>query len=355
MYPKKRKYSLMATKAEKLKSGNYRVRTSYVDETGKQRFKSFTAETAKEAKYLALQFEVDHKHKAKPENISLREAMERFISNRGNLLSPATIKGYQQLKRNAYGSIIDRRLGNITTEDIQKAINEYAEEHSAKSVRNALALISTVLKKTYPSLYSDLIVVPDEEKKDIVIPTTEQVNSIIAATKGKPLYLPIILGALLGLRRSEIFALTWDDIDLEKNAITINKAKVQNEFREYVVKGTKTRNSRRTLTIPASIKEELLEMDKDKPLMALGVNQFSQRYRRLANKLNMPESFHALRHYNASIMLQLNVPNKYAMERMGHSTDNMLKKVYQHTFKSEQDLIADKLDEFFSGNINKED
>jgi integrase len=292
----------MATKAEKLSSGNYRVRTSYVDETGKQRFKSFTAATAKEAKYLALQFDLERKHKAKPENISLREAIQRYISNRENILSPATVQGYNQLLRNAYGSIIDVRLGNLSIEDIQKAINEYAEKHSAKSVRNALGLLSTVLKKIYPSLYSELIIIPEEEKKDIVIPTTEQVDAIIAAAKGKPIYLPILLGAMLGLRRSEIFALTWEDVDLDKNTITINKAKVQNKDKQYVLKKTKTKNSTRTLTIPAVVKEELLAMDKEQPLMVLGVNQFSQRYRRLASKLNCPESFHALRHYNALLL-----------------------------------------------------
>ena len=50
-------------------------------------------------------------------------------------------------------------------------------------------------------------------------------------------------------------------------------------------------------------------------------------------------------------MLQLGVPDKYAMERMGHSTNNMLKQVYQHTFESEQDAITNKMQEYFDSHI----
>ena len=57
--------------------------------------------------------------------------------------------------------------------------------------------------------------------------------------------------------------------------------------------------------------------------------------------------FHDLRHYHASIMLALGVPNKYAMERMGHATDNMLKTVYQHTMQDKQQEIARQLNRYF--------
>ena len=331
----------MATKVEKLNSGNYRVRTSWVDETGKQRFKSFTAETAKEAKFLASQFEVERKHKAKPANISLREAIERYISNRENILSPSTVLGYHRLKKNAYSSIIDMRLGNITKEEIQKAINDYA-----------LGLLSSVLKELYPAIDVNGIKLPQSRKKEIAIPTTEEINMMLEAAKDKPIHLPILFAAFLGLRKSEIFALTWNDIDLGNNTVNINKATVRNVDGQYVIKPTKTTNSTRTLSLPNLIIEELQERRQDgKELFDIALETFDNRYKLMIKRIGLKYNFHALRHYNASIMLQLNVPNKYAMERMGHATDNMLKKVYQHTFKSEQDIIADKLDEFFNNQV----
>jgi len=339
----------MATKPEKLDSGNYRVRASYIDETGKQRFKSFTASTAKEATYNALEFSINKKHKEKPENKSLREAIEQFISNRENILSPSTVVGYEQLKRNAYGSIIDMRLGILTKEDIQKAINEYSKNHAPKSVRNALGLLKAVLREVYSGLNTEGIILPQRRTKEMVIPTTEQVKNLIQAARGTDLYLPILLGALLGLRRSEVFALTWSDIDLLNKTITIDKATVRNKHSDWVIKQTKTTSSERKVSLPAIILEEL--KDDTKPLIVLRASQFSDRLSKLCKKLGIPTGFHTLRHYHASIMHQLNVPTKYAMERMGHSTDNMLKKVYQHTFSSEQDIISNRLDEFFDESI----
>ena len=338
----------MPTKIEKLPSGNYRIRTSYVDETGKQRFKSFTAPTPKKATYLALDFDIENKRKKIPNNISLKDAIENHINSRKHILSPSTIVGYNQLLRNAYSPILDSRIGNITKDSIQKTINEYAKNHSSKSVRNALALLSATLKEVRPDLDLELTL-PPNRKRNIIIPTTEEVKLILCESKGTTLYIPILFGAMLGLRRSEIFALTWQDINLKAQTITINKAMVLNELKEYVIKNTKTTSSERTLSLPQFIMREL--PNADKPLLELTIDQFSNKYRNLCGKLGVPQSFHALRHYNASVMLQLNIPNKYAMERMGHATDNMLKKVYQHTFKDEQDIVSERLDKFFEEQV----
>lgn len=58
--------------------------------------------------------------------------------------------------------------------------------------------------------------------------------------------------------------------------------------------------------------------------------------------------FYGLRHHNASVMLALGVPDKYAMELMGHSTNNMLKTVYQHIFEDKQNQVAQEINSFFN-------
>ena len=60
-------------------------------------------------------------------------------------------------------------------------------------------------------------------------------------------------------------------------------------------------------------------------------------------------SFHDLRHMNASIMLMLGIPDKYAMERGGWSTNSTLKAVYQHTFSTERKAADRKINEYFNG------
>ena len=84
-------------------------------------------------------------------------------------------------------------------------------------------------------------------------------------------------------------------------------------------------------------------------VFSLTPDHITDRFERLQRKCfgEVRYRFHDLRHYNASVMLALGVPNKYAMERMGHATDNMLKAVYQHTMKDKQQEIAQQLNHFF--------
>ena len=76
------------------------------------------------------------------------------------------------------------------------------------------------------------------------------------------------------------------------------------------------------------------------------------RFKRLMNRNGIDITFHDLRHLNASVMLMLGVPDKYAMERGGWATDNILKSVYQQTFSSERKKVDAIIDGYFNGIIN---
>ena len=65
-------------------------------------------------------------------------------------------------------------------------------------------------------------------------------------------------------------------------------------------------------------------------------------------KHDVKMTFHDLRHLNASVMLALGVPDKYAMERGGWSTNSTLKAVYQHTFSDERKKVNDLVNNYFS-------
>ena len=64
-------------------------------------------------------------------------------------------------------------------------------------------------------------------------------------------------------------------------------------------------------------------------------------------------TYHDLRHLNASVMLMLGVPDKYAMERGEWSTDNILKNVYQQTFSAERVRFDEIIDGYFSSVIQQ--
>jgi integrase len=57
---------------------------------------------------------------------------------------------------------------------------------------------------------------------------------------------------------------------------------------------------------------------------------------------------HEQRHGNASMMLAKGVPDKYAMKRLGQSSPNMIKDIYQHLYQSKEKEVADTVSKAFS-------
>lgn len=73
-----------------------------------------------------------------------------------------------------------------------------------------------------------------------------------------------------------------------------------------------------------------------------------KKFVRLLEKNGLPHmTFHNLRHINASVMAMLKIPDKYAMERGGWRTDNVMKRVYTHTFSWQRNESCDIIDGFF--------
>ncbi len=158
--------------------------------------------------------------------------------------------------------------------------------------------------------------------------------------------LPFLLAVWLGLRTSEIRGLTWDCID--GDILTIKQAMVDGEDGPQL-KQPKTYSGNRKLKVPPYIMGLLDETPHtDEYIVHATRNVLYKHLQRACVRCEVqPFRFHDLRHVNASVMLRLNVPDKYAMERMGHSTNNMLKNVYQHTMDDKAVAVADAVDGFF--------
>jgi len=344
-------------KAHKLPSGTWRCVASWTDEYGKYKQKSFTAATKQEAEFLASKFLTEKKHSMKPENKTLDDLINTYIENRSNLLSPSTITSYHKIRRTAFPSIIKTRMELLTPELYQRAINEYAKGHSPKSVFNAHSLANKVLKAN--DVYvAEKAILPQKERKEVSIPTEEEVVKLLDSTEDTRLYLLIAFSVFLGLRRSETVGLKWKDIDFDKRTVSIRRARVKDQFGLYVEKTTKTTNSTRTLKIPQVLYDTLNTLDSSNPeayIIDDSIDALVSLFNRTREKIDFPYKFHALRHYYASVLLVKGLPNKYAQKQMGHATDNMLKQVYQHTFKSKEEEFEATLDTYFSSLGKKEE
>lgn len=103
----------------------------------------------------------------------------------------------------------------------------------------------------------------------------------------------------------------------------------------------------RTHRLPPYILKLINQVDGD-IIVDMSHQQLHRKWTNLLKKNNLPHiTFHDLRHINASVMAMLNIPDKYAQERGGWKTDNIMKSVYQQTFSSERRNVDQKINNYF--------
>ena len=324
--------------AKKLPSGNWRALASKTI-NGKLIRKSFTAPTKKEAEFLAAEWQVKLEEENSIENITLHQAYQKYIELKKSVLSPTTIMGYKSLSENSFLGIMDMPIEKITSLIVQMEVTALAKNHSAKHVRNAVGLLKAVLKVFRPNLFLEDITLPQKVKPDLYIPDDNEIKKLLDSVKGKPIEIPILLAAFGPMRRSEICALTSDDIN--GNIVVVKKALVRSET-GLLTKETKTYSSTRMIHYPDFVIEKIKNI-KGK-IVTMHPNTITDKFSEELKKCGLPHfRFHDLRHYAVSTLHAINVPDKYIMARGGWATNHTMNNVYNHILQSKQDELTDKI------------
>lgn len=333
-------------KKGQLPSGNVRIQR-IVGHTrdGKPIRKSFTGATKADAEYLYREYMLNPP-KEKTGTLTLCEAVSRYIDMKAGVLSPSTIRGYTGLLRtHIEGSEIGGiDLEDLTAKDLQLWISDLSRDRTPKTVRNASALVRSSIEMFNPD-FRYRVTLPQPQRPDLYCPSDDDVRQLLSCIEDRDLRIAVLLAAFGPLRRSEICALTSDDID--GSWITVNKAVVQNEIGEWVVKGTKTVGSIRRIQMPDFVVKELNGIQG--PVITCSPSALSSRFVKALEESGCPKfRFHDLRHYSASIMHAIGVPDQYIMSRGGWSTDNVMKRVYRNVIDLEEAKQTRKITEHFS-------
>lgn len=338
-------------KAKKLPSGKWRALVyDYTDGNGKRKYQSFTAATKKEAEYLAAEYNLNKKQRSSAHGITLAEAYKRYIDSKSNVLSPSTVREYKRQQRNNFPQLMPLPLSKLNQESIQNAINQAAINHSPKTVHNMHGLLASVLSMFLPTfkLHTTL---PQKIKQKVYVPDDEMIKSLMDACTNPDLLKAIILASIGTLRRSEISALLEND--LMGNSVSINKAMVKDSNGKWVVKLPKTEDSTRTVEFPPETMNLLRKgLQKGGRVVKLTPNSITDAFAELRDKVTTEKfGIHKLRHYSASIMHALNVPDIYIMERGGWKSRETLQRIYTHTL-DEQKQKTIRLYWIISQNLN---
>lgn len=344
----------MAT-PKKLPSGKWRVQV-YDKQTGKRL--SFTADTKRKAELLAIEWQ-EGKRESKENGHTVGEAVERYIEGRDGVLSPTTIQAYRRMSRDYIHPLVSRvPVKNVTRQLIQSTVmqlsNKVSERTgrpiSPKTIHNFHGLLVAALKEADPDIRINTAL-PKIQKKFIELPPVEDV---VRAVKGTDIELPAMLAMWLSLSMSEIRGIRVGAI--KDGVLTIQESVVDVNNIAVHKNATKAYDRTRRLAIPEYIMNLIQQTDAykrgDGYIETRSGNAVTARFRRVLKAADVPYmTFHQLRHMNASVMVALGVPNLYAQERGGWSTDHTLKRVYQHTFSKERETVDRTVDSYFENII----
>lgn len=170
------------------------------------------------------------------------------------------------------------------------------------------------------------------------------------------------------MRRGEVLALRWLNIDLDSKVIRVREALEETKAHDIQIKVPKTKAGRRDLSLPIIVVDALRDCRKQQIelRMALGAGKlpddalvfpaplkggyqspraFSKEWAKIAKSIVMPEvTFQALRHTHASQLIDAGVDIVTISKRLGHASPNITLKVYAHLFRKDDSKASDAID-----------
>lgn len=343
---KKKKDEIKIPEPRQLPSGKWRMELR-AEGVGK------TFDTADEARTWAKAVRAEFLTAEKKVSKTLANAIDEYIDVKRGKVSPSTVPSYLKIKNTRFLDLQKQDISKITLSMMQNAIDEEVDKISAKTMKDAVCFVRTVLRynNINPEWWPKLAI-PKVKPKVYTLITPEQIPILVKAAEGDPCEIEILLALFLGLRRSEIIALEKSDFNFECGEVTVKSALVRDEHGTYVDSGTKEIASVRVVPCPKYILEKVSQYPDGK-LYTHDANYILKRLHAICEKADLPQiRLHDLRHVSASINDLLNMPDNYSMQMHGWSNTHTMKTVYEQTFDSEKEKWAkvreDYLEELIS-------
>jgi len=206
---------------------------------------------------------------------------------------------------------------------------------------------------------------PRPPSREIKILDKNEITTLLNAAKAVGLYVPVLVAVTTGMRRGELLALRWSDIDPTAALLTVNQS-LERIKGKFGFKSPKTKTSRRTITLPAitvqALRRHLKEQHEARLKLGLGrdprglvfarpdgqpmdADTLTKAFRRLVASAKVtPITFHGLRHTHISHLLMEGFHAKVVSERAGHAHVNITLGVYAAYIPSMQTDVARRVD-----------
>lgn len=293
------------------------------------------------------------KKKAQSEK-KLSELADEWLYYKGHLqkrkLKETTLQYYHDMATYVTSTFPkNQKIILITPDQVEQMLKKYShlETNTVYKVYQTLTqMLKFAIKKDYiSSNVCAKVDPPPQTKKKLTaedIFSDDEIKKIISCAETSCIYVPIVLGALFGLRRGEVLGLSWSDIDFDRGCIQIQHTYVDVNGKNVQRALTKSDKSMRTLPLSKNAANFLLEAKKRKAECKelcgkdykdsdyvccfddgtrITPNYLSSNFKSFLKQNGIRElTFHSLRHYVATNLLRQGFDMYKVSKYMGHAS-----------------------------------
>lgn len=274
--------------------------------------------------------------------VPLDAVADEWIQNKEKDVAPNTMKGYKSAHRKIVDFWADTDMEKITPQEVQSWLGSF--NYAQKTIKNVLLVFREIYDYAYvnynvknnPTLH--VRSPKGKGKKERAFPSEEDIK-IVQSNISYPFGLMAYMALYTGLRRGELLALRWEDVDLDEKVIYVRRSIYFTNDHVPHEKSPKTEAGIREVPIMDSLYEILLPIKKrpkDKVFGELKEYQVDKGMRRYFEENDLGVTLHGLRHGFASILYKNNVDIKTAAYVLGHAQSSTTLEIYTHLMEQDK-------------------
>jgi len=310
---------------------------------------------------------------------TVADALKAWLSSKAGR-APKTLESYQSIvERHLIPNLGQHQLRDLQPSMIQAYYAKACESLSARSVHYHHRLLKQAFKYAVRQGFlgrntCDLVDPPGFQKKKMRTLAPEEVQRLLEVASDSEYYPVIYVALSSGLRRAELLALRWRDLNLgKKPTISVSRVLYKSrgiiEFRE-----PKTANSRRSVTMTTKLRRYLKDYRVEKESYNLHIGRLlnlddlvfstakgkpfdphvvSHNFSKIAKRAGLEGTrLHDCRHTFATLMLDQGAPPKLISDALGHASVAFTMDVYAGRIPSLEQSAMAKLNKVLPEGVN---
>ena len=362
--------------------GNWRLRYRTAD--GKRHTATVSgSRTEAQRELRRLLKSIDDNVFVAPDRATVAEFLERWDRDwAANNISAKTRERYQELIRKQVvphiGALPLQKLRPIVLTELYARLLRVGRDDGTGLAARTVGHVHRLLHRAFghaaqwdviQTNVASLVRPPRVAAIEIEIIKEDQIRTVLEKLRGRAIYPIVALALASGLRRGELLALRWHDVDLDGARLRVERSLEQTKA-GLKFKSPKTKHGRRSITLPASMVAELRahRSAQQQQRLALGLgkapddalvfatwdgnarspNALTKEWSVQMAAAGLNVTLHALRHTHVSSLIAAGVDILTISRRLGHASPTITLGVYGHLFSNTDDRAAQVMEAMFA-------